>query len=287
MVDIVERDIEANGMTFLCREAGGGGEPVILLHGFPETSHMWTRLVPSLAAAGYRCLAPDQRGYSSGARPDDVEAYRYDALASDVLALADVWGAPRFHLIGHDWGALAGWATVDVAPERIASFTAMSVAHARAFAEAVRDDPEEEPYRQLLALFLTTGAFEEVAAANDWAALRGAWTESDAAEIDAYLGVFRQPGAMTAALNWYRAARGHARPLEDPDVKFGPVSVPTLLLWGKDDAYVRRMSVERAAPLMRGPYRVVELQASHWLAQQQPDRVRDEIIAHLQANPLS
>jgi pimeloyl-ACP methyl ester carboxylesterase len=282
-----QRDIDANGMTFSCREAGDDGEPVVLLHGFPETSHMWTRLMPALAEAGYRCLAPDQRGYSAGARPEDVEAYRYEALASDVLAIADAWDAPRFHLVGHDWGSLAGWATVDVAPDRIISFTAMSVAHARAFAEAVRDDPEEEPYRQFLALFLTPGAFEALASANDWAALRGAWTDSDASEIEAYLDVFRQPGAMTAALNWYRASRAHARSLDDASVAFGPVSVPTLLLWGTDDAYVRRMSVERAAAFMRGPYRVVELDAGHWLAQQQPNRVRDEILAHLRANPLT
>jgi pimeloyl-ACP methyl ester carboxylesterase len=247
---------------------------------------MWSRLMPDLAAAGYRCLAPDQRGYSPGARPDDVEAYRYRELASDVLALADAWGAQRFHLVGHDWGSLAGWAVVDVAPERVGSYTAMSVAHARAFAEAVRDDPEEQPYRDIHAIFLAPGTFEAVASENDWSAMRNAWSESDGAEIDAYLEVFRQPGALTAALNWYRASRAHARSLEDADIEFGPVDVPTLLIWGKNDAYVRRMSVERAAPLMRGPYRVAELDAGHWLAQQQPDRVRDEILAHLRANRL-
>ena len=98
------RDIAANGMMFRCRTDGATGEPVVLLHGFPETSHMWTALMPKLAAAGYRCLAPDQRGYSPGARPDDVEAYSYRNLASDIFALADAAGFDCFHLVGHDWG---------------------------------------------------------------------------------------------------------------------------------------------------------------------------------------
>jgi len=108
-------------MTFHCRTAGDSGEPVILLHGFPETSHMWVELLPKLEAAGYRCLAPDQRGYSPGARPEGKENYQYGDLASDVFALADAWGVDRFHLVGHDWGAGAGWAAVATNPDRIAS----------------------------------------------------------------------------------------------------------------------------------------------------------------------
>src|SRR5574339_996924 len=111
---ITVADLHANGMTFRVRKAGDTGEPVVLLHGFPETSHMWLQLIPKLVEAGYRCVAPDQRGYSPGARPADVEAYAYRALASDVFALADAAGFDRFHLVGHDWGALVGWAALGV-----------------------------------------------------------------------------------------------------------------------------------------------------------------------------
>ena len=105
-------EVRANGMVFTCRRAGPAtGEPVILLHGFPETSHMWSGLLPALAAAGYRCIAPDQRGYSEGARPEGVEHYATTALVADVLAIADAEGFDRFHLIGHDWGAVVGWRT--------------------------------------------------------------------------------------------------------------------------------------------------------------------------------
>ncbi len=107
---VTETTIEANGMTFRARTAGESGEPVILLHGFPETSHMYIPLMERLAAEGYRCLAPDQRGYSPGARPEGVENYRYLKLAEDIRGFADAMGAERFHLVGHDWGAGAGWA---------------------------------------------------------------------------------------------------------------------------------------------------------------------------------
>ena len=284
---ITTREITANGLTFTCREIGTSGEPVILLHGFPETSHMWTKLMPQLADVGYRCLVPDQRGYSAGARPASVDQYRYEDISDDVVALADAWGAGRFHLVGHDWGALCGWAVVDRYPERVASWTAMSVPHAKAFAIAVRDDPEEEPYRQILQLFVTPDVPEQAAAAADYAMLRNAWTASDAEEIEAYLGVFRQPGAMTGALNWYRASRAHARSLEDDAVPFGPVSVPTQLIWGKNDAYIRRRSVKLAADYMKGPYRVVELDAGHWLAQERPTEVLAAIVEHLRANAVS
>jgi len=283
-MSITTRQIDANDLTFTCREAGKTGDPVLLLHGFPETSHMWTGLMPQLVDAGYRCLAPDQRGYSPGARPDDVEQYAYRHIAADVIALADAWGAGRFHLIGHDWGALCGWAVVDLYPGRIASWTAMSIAHAKAFATAVREDPEEEPYRQILQFL---GVAESALSANDFAAMKQGWTASSPEEIEAYVSVFSQPGALTGALNWYRASRSHARSLEDADVPFGPVSVPSQLIWGKNDAYARRMSVDLAAAYMHGPYRVIELDAGHWLIQEKLGESTAAIIEHLHANPIS
>jgi pimeloyl-ACP methyl ester carboxylesterase len=281
------RQIAANGMTFQCRVTGDAGEAVVLLHGFPETSHMWTELMRALVAAGYRCLAPDQRGYSPGARPEDVESYSYRALASDVFALADAAGYGRFHLIGHDWGALVGWAALGVDGARIVSYTSLSIPHALGFARAVYDDPEEEPYRQILGMLLTEGVFETMVQQNDGAALRGAYTHSPPEQIDDYIAVLSAPGAMKAAASWYRASPAHKRSFEDADAPFGPVTTPSLLIWGKNDEYVRRMSVDLAVEYMRGPYRVVELDAGHWLAQEQPKRVEDEVLAHLRANAIA
>jgi pimeloyl-ACP methyl ester carboxylesterase len=285
---ITIEDVQANGMTFRCRKAGDAGESVMLLHGFPETSHMWLQLMPKLAAAGYRCVAPDQRGYSPGARPAGVEAYAYRALASDVFALADAAGFDRFHLVGHDWGAIVGWAALGVdAASRIASFSSLSIPHALAFARATYEDEGGELYRTILQLLLTDGGPETVFLANDAAALRGAYTHSTPEEIDEYVSVLSQPGAMTAAANWYRASRAHKRSLEDPDSPFGDVTTPALLIWGKNDPYVRRMSVDLAPPHMKGEYRVVEAGTGHWIAQEAPDVVTTEVLRHLREHPIA
>lgn len=280
------REVEANGLRFTIRGTGPAeGEPVLLLHGFPETSHMWEPLMAALAGEGYRCVAPDQRGYSAGARPNDVEDYRYELLAADVHALAAAVGFERYHLVGHDWGALAGWAALALDAAPVASWTAMSVPHYAGFASAVYDDPEEETYRGLLELFLSDAA-EEALGGNDMAGLRMAWAVGGDEQVEAYAAVFGQPGALTGALTWYRASNAHRRVFEDPSFAFGPVSTPTLVLWGKDDPYVRRLSIERGAEHMSGPYRLVELDAGHFLVQERPGEVRAEVLAHLRANAL-
>ncbi len=281
--EVAIREVAANGERFVCREMGVGGEPVVLLHGFPETSRMWVRLMSELAAAGYHCLAPDQRGYSPGARPVAVEDYSYEHLAADVHALAEAAGFDRFHLVAHDWGANAAWATLAANPEPIASFVSLSIPHYHAFAEAAWADPAGDLYRSFLDLFTAPNHLaEETISPDDFAIFKElSWTSSSAEEIADYLDVFRQEGALTGALNWYRACRGHRRALDDATFEFGEVATPTVLLWGQDDPYALRMSVNLASDLMTGDYRVVELPAGHWLVQDCPEAVKDEVSAHL------
>ncbi len=285
---IVVRDVEANGLTFRCREAGVGGEPVLLLHGFPETSHMWVRLMEDLARQGYHCLAPDQRGYSPGARPTEVADYGYEQLAGDILGIPRAVGFDRFHLVAHDWGACASWVALALDPGRIASFVSLSIPHYRAFAEAVWSDPDEELYRGVLELLLADDhAAEQAMAADDFAGLVSVWELSTPEEVEDYLDVFRQPGALTGALDWYRACRGHRRALDDPGAPFADVATPTRLIWGRDDPYVRRRSVELAAAHMTGDYEVVDLDAGHWLIQQRYDVVAAEVAEHLARHRLT
>ena len=286
MGQCVIREIAANGMTFHSRLAGmenTSGEPVILLHGFPETSAMWTDPMARLAGEGYRCFAPDQRGYSPGARPEQVESYTYDLLASDVVALADAQGFRRFHLIGHDWGSIVGWEVIRTNPDRVQSWTAMSVPHVDAFTAAIADDPDQQQRSQYIGWFLQKGVAEDMLAGNDFAGLRAAWASIPANLVEEYLKVFSVPGAVTAGLNWYRA---NARLLDKRDRKdkFGPFSHPALVIWGNQDIAVGRAGVERTAQYMRGPYRLVEMDAGHWLIQEAPDRVYQEILAHLRDN---
>ena len=282
---ITTREIAANGFTFHCRECGPeGGEPVILLHGFPESSRLWTPLLPVLAEAGYRVLAPDQRGYSPGARPEGIDNYRYANLASDVTALADAVGFERFHLVGHDWGAGAGWAVVARSPERIASWAALSVPHVAAFGRAIREDEDQAKRSTYITFFQQPGVAEAALSANDFEGLKNVWSASSEEEKAEYLALFSQPGALTAALNWYRGSRGIDP--DDPEVQFGDVTTPTLLVWGNRDQAIGRKGVEDAAAYMKGPYKFVELDAGHWLIQEKPDEVIAELTGHLKANRL-
>ncbi len=281
---ITIREIAAKGMRFRCREAGTTGEPVILLHGFPETSHMWVDLMPVLVDAGYQVLAPDQRGYSPGARPEGISNYTYKDLASDVVHLATAKGWSRFHLIGHDWGAGAGWATVDLFPERVRSWTALSVPHVGAFGAAIRDDPDQQQRSTYITFFQEPGVAEAALSANDFAGLKNVWSASSDEEKAEYLSVFQEPGALTGALNWYRGSRGIDP--NDPEVKFGEVNTPTLTIWGNKDNAIGRKSTVDAAKFMTGPYRFVEMDAGHWLIQEKPAEVTAEILAHLRANPM-
>lgn len=282
---VATREIAARGMRFRVREAGTTGEPVILLHGFPETSHMWVDLLPKLVAAGYQCLAPDQRGYSPGARPEGIANYTYKELASDVVHLATAKGWRNFHLIGHDWGAGAGWAAVDLFPERIASWTALSVPHIASFGAAIRDDPDQQQRSTYITFFQEPGVAEAALSANDFAGLKNVWSASNPEEVAEYLSVFTQPGALTGALNWYRGSRGIDP--NDEGVTFGAVSTPTLMIWGNKDQAIGRKSVVEAAKFMTGRYKFVEMDAGHWLIQEKPTEVEAEVIAHLRANPMA
>jgi len=288
MAKRLTREIDANGMVFRARFTGAegpSGEPVILLHGFPETSIMWAGLMERLGEEGYRCFAPDQRGYSPGARPGTVEDYQYRKLVSDVMAQADALGYARFHLIGQAWGSAAGWALIHLHPGRVRSWTAMSVPHMDAFASAIADDPDQRQRSRYMGFFMLPEKPEQSLTADDFAALRSLWSSIPREQVDEYVGVFSQAGALTAALNWYRAnAVLLEKRREGP--KFGPVLHPTLLIWGNRDIAVGRVAVERTAQHMKGPYRLVELNAGHWLVQEEPERVHDEILSHLKSNPL-
>jgi len=281
-------DIEANGMTFRGRNAGMdnvSGEPVILLHGFPETSIMWANVMERLADEGFRCFAPDQRGYSPHARPGELEKYNYRELASDVVALADMFGFKSFHLVGHNWGSVIGWILLSLYPERVHSWTAMSVPHIDAFISALADDADQQKRSQYIAFFRLPEQPEKTLTENNLEPLRTLWSPMPEEQVEEYTTVFSQQGALTAALNWYRANSFGLEQGQQGQI-VGPVSHPTLLIWGNQDIAVGRTSVERTEQYMKGPYQLVELNAGHWLIQEEPERVHNEILMHLQANPI-
>lgn len=286
MQSLEQVEVKANGLRFLCRKQGIQGEPVILLHGFPETSHMWLPLMAKLSTAGYQCLAPDQRGYSPAARPEGAAQYHYNHLSDDIVALADALGYDKFHLIGHDHGSGVGWTVTYHHSDRIQSWTAMSVPHIAAFGRAIKEDADQTERSQYMILFRTVGEAEKILSADNLAPLKQIWEKSSAEQVAEYVRVFSQPGALTGALNWYRGSLSMEKGTMDATQTIGVISTPTLCLWGNQDAAIGRQSTEWAAEYMTGPYRFVEMDAGHWLIQEQEDQVTNEILKHLQSNPI-
>lgn len=280
-------DIEANGMIFTCRIAGdkSTGKPVILLHGFPETSHMWIGLMKKLVNEGYYCIAPNQRGYSEGARPKKVKDYELKFLAEDIVAIADQQDFGQFHLIGHDWGSAVGWGILALAPDRVKSWSALSVPHVEAFSEAIRFDKEQKKMSKYIGFFQLRGIPEWLLLSGKSKRLRKIWKKCSPEQLEDYLSVLGNKKGLRASLHWYR---GNYKRLKKGKGEFtlGKVSLPTLLIWGNKDLAVGRKCIELTKPLMTGPYKLVELDAGHWLIQEEFDKVSKEILEHLNQNPL-
>ncbi len=275
--------INANGYQFRTRVAGltqpaEDADTVILLHGFPVTSAMWEPIIAPLADAGYRVVAFDQRGYSPGARPEDQSAYAIANLVSDVIAIADAVGAEKFHLIGHDWGAAIGWTTVMQHPQRILTWTGISIAHPVAFGEALQSDPDQQARSGYFALFTTPYLPEALFTFNDLAMLKGVYTGMTPEQQQEYLEVFSEPGALTSGLNWYRQAGSSLSGGSDLDPL---INTPTLFIWGNNDPSAGRVAVEGQQKYIKGPYRELELDGGHWLLMQHPDAIIAAVLQQL------
>jgi len=242
---------------------------------------MYAELMPQLAAAGYRVIAPDQRGYSPGARPESPEAYRVNLLARDMFDFATAVGAERFHLVGHDWGAVVGWQMVLTEPERVASWSALSIPHPAAFGEALREDPEQQRSSSYFLLFATPWLAESLFAMSDMAALRGMLAPMSDSQMSEYLAMLREPGALTAAFNWYRATMKVTAAQTDNGVE---VHTPTLFVWGANDPAVARYGVNAQRQYMRGPFNEVEVDAGHWLLRDQAEATATAVLNHIESN---
>jgi pimeloyl-ACP methyl ester carboxylesterase len=271
--------VAARGMTFRARVAGLGGEgpALVLLHGFPETSIMWEPLIQTASAAGFRVLAFDQRGYSPGARPEDVLAYQLPELTADLFAVADAAGFERFHLVGHDWGAVVGWVAAGQDRDRILSYASLSIPHpgAISLANADRGTPG------YIRFFQTTGVPETLFSAGGSFLMRRLYAPMPEEQRAEYLAVFAEPGALRAALNWYRA-RSEFLSGGEAAVE---VAQPVLYLFGNRDMPVFvRPEVRALQPrFVTGPFEEVELDAGHWLIEEEPEQVVDIVMGHLRA----
>jgi len=270
--------VEANGHQFSIKLDGDDNNiPVILLHGFPETSVMWNRLSKDLNNNGYYTIAPDQRGYSYGARPLETNEYQISHLSDDVIAIADALGIDKFHLIGHDWGCAVGWYIAANHPDKLISFSALSVPHLTAFTKAYKEDPMQYEESNYIRFFQYKKIPEFVLARNKYKLLKSFYTKHGESERASYINLFNQKNALTGAINWYRANYG----LFSEGHDIGKISVPSLFIWGNQDIAIMRSGAEWTQEYISGYYKFLELDSGHWLVQESYDQVSEEIFAHL------
>jgi pimeloyl-ACP methyl ester carboxylesterase len=268
---------------------------VLFLHGFPQTSFSWHHQLDAVAGAGYRGLAFDQRGYSPKARPAPVDDYRIGELVGDVLAVADQWELDRFDLVGHDWGAMVAWVTAARHPDRVRTLTAVSVPHPRAFAAAFGGgsggdgsgsgggDDDQRQRSSYIEVFRAEGGVAERALLGEdgsGAGLRAMFDasglSSDTEEVRRFVANMLEPGALTAALNWYRATEPHA--LSD----VGTITVPTLYVWSDQDIALGRVAAEATVQWVSGRYRFEVLPGvSHWIPESAPAALNRLLLEHL------
>jgi pimeloyl-ACP methyl ester carboxylesterase len=269
-----------SGLIFDSWVAGPADGPLaLLLHGFPQSRHAWTDQLAALAAAGFRAVAPDQRGYSPGARPDpaNVAEYAIDRLAGDVIDIAEAVGGPgaRFHLAGIDWGGQVAWATAAAHPDRLRSLAVLSRPHPHAFTAACDSDPDQRQRSRHHSAFLdpATGAallFDDAAMLRGMLAGAGLRPE----RIGDYLSVVGDPAAMEAALAWYRSTGLR--------VVLPPITVPTCYVWGDADVSVGRAAAEGTAAHVAGDYRFEILAGvGHFSSDEAPERVSAILIDHM------
>src|SRR3954452_20266600 len=269
---------DVGDLTFDVRVDGpDDGRPVLLLHGFPETSASWARVTPLLAEAGLRTYAPDQLGYSPGARAAEVDAYALSNLTQVTADLMTALEIPRADVVGHDWGAQVAWRLAAWHPDRVRSLTAVSVPHLAAYTVAYRTDPEQKERSGYIRLFWQAGKAEEVLLEDDGRRLRrmlsGGEGDSGVPDeaIEEYVSVLSAPGALTAALNWYRA-------MSSAD-KVDPVSVPTTYVWSDGDVAIGRTAAEACPNYVTGDYRFVALPGvTHWIPEQAPEALGTAIL---------
>ena len=272
--------IKANSFQFDCLTTGNSDhEMVIFLHGFPETSAMWKPLMKKISTEGYYCVAPNLRGYSPLARPKGKKNYHIDHLCADVLGIASALNKTRFHLVGHDWGAVIGWKLVYENPDYILTWSALSVPHIHGFMEALLKDKDQQKRSRYIKLFQWPYIPEFRIRKNDFGTFKRLWKNSSNEEREEYLNTFRSKGCLTAALNYYRANFRSSSSFE-----IGKIKAPTLFIWGNKDVAIGRNAVQRNHSYMSDNYRFIEIDTGHWLVQTAFTEVYDAILDHFKPN---
>ena len=271
------RRIEADGVGLSVLDEGDG-PAVLLLHGFPDSSYLWRHQVPALVGAGRRVIAPDLRGFGASDRPEGVDAYRMRRLVGDVLAVLDACGVERADVVGHDFGAGIAWVLAGFLPARVERLVALSVGHPNTYRSLPVEEREKWWYQLL---FQFEGIAEELLVQDDWRLMRE--FSRGAGDQERWFADLSRPGALTAALSWYRANSSPAHEIGERARKpFPRVAAPTLGVWSSGDNYLSERAMLETAAHVTGPWRYERIDgASHWLQLDAPERVNDLLLEFL------
>jgi pimeloyl-ACP methyl ester carboxylesterase len=267
--------IEARGLTFDVVEGGPeDGQPVLLLHGFPQDHREFDLIVPRLHANGLRTFRYDQRGYAPGARPAEVGAYRLSEPTLDAVAIMDRLGLASAHVVGHDWGAQVGWRLASGHADRVRTLTVVSVPHPRALGLALRARPSQRMRFAYMAVFRSPVA-ERLLLAGRGAMLRRMMSEiGDRA--GRYAEAMAEPGRLTGGLNWYRALS------RDELGEVGAIAVPTTYVWSDRDPVVGLTAALRTADWVEADYQLVAMKGiGHWVPEEAPQALADAVLARI------
>jgi pimeloyl-ACP methyl ester carboxylesterase len=283
------RTVETNGIRLHCVVAGEG-PLVVLLHGFPEFWYSWRHQIVPLARRGFRVVAPDLRGYNDSDKPEGVDAYRISTIVEDVVGVIRAFGEERASIVGHDWGGAVAYAFAMLHPEMTAKLAVLNAPHPAPFAQALLGgDLAQLQKSWYMFFFQLPDAPEALLAADNFRFLkqfafrqsrRGAFPPKDLA---LYVEALSKPGALTGALNWYRAMFRRGQP---PARQYPKIAAPTLVIWGTADHFLGRSLTRGMRRYFSGPFAIRYLSGvSHWVQQETPATVTRLLLKFLSPRP--
>jgi pimeloyl-ACP methyl ester carboxylesterase len=268
------KNITVGELTFAVQDEGEG-PAVLLLHGFPDSHVLWRNQVPDLLDAGYRVIAPDLRGYGESSRPVGIDEYGILSIAGDVVGILDSLGVQRAHVVGHDWGAALAWAIAAFIPDRVDHLVALSVGHPSAFGSVGFDQLQKSWY---FLFFQFEDIAEQWLSDDDFANMR-AWAQHP--DMDQIAIDLARPGALTAALNWYRA-NVHPRTWIEPPLVFPQVQAPTMGVWSSGDFALDERGMTGSQQYVDGSWRYERVEGpGHWMQLEAPDQITALLVDFL------
>ena len=275
-MDLEHSYIETNGIRLHVVQAGPqSGTPVVLLHGFPEFWYGWRLQIPALVEAGCRVIIPDQRGYNLSDKPEGVKTFSMDELVKDVIGLIDALGYEKVNLVGHDWGAAVAWVVANQHPERLHRLGILNVPHPEVMKRFLKRDLEQLRRSWYIFFFQLPWLPEALMRAQDWRAMVRALHDSGKThtftdeDMEKYKEAWSQPGALTAMLNWYRAAVR----FQMPEMKDARIRIPTLMIWGMKDVALSHRLARPSMDYCDEGNLILFPEATHWVQLDEADSV--------------